>query len=87
MRGQLWLTEFVTISEKIKNTFLWYHHKKTKELLLLLLAALAIIYFIPIRIMLLVLLYKTYNKGVLHHTKVRNLNRVILYEIFKLCID
>lgn len=30
LRGQLVLTELVTLTEKIKNIFMWYHHRKTK---------------------------------------------------------
>ena len=30
LKGQLVLTEIVTMCEKIKNIFIWYHHRKTK---------------------------------------------------------
>jgi hypothetical protein len=66
---------------------MWYHHKKTKELLLLLLLALVVICFLPLRLIILYLLFKEYNKGITHHIRIRNLNRAIIYEIFKLCIE
>lgn len=79
LRGQLYLTELVNLTEKVKNIFIWYHHNKTKELLLLLLVVLAVIVFIPIRLILLVMIYKMFSRGCTHRNRTREVNRIILY--------
>ena len=87
LRGQLVLTELVTLSEKIKNIFMWYHHRKTKELLLLIITILTVLLFIPIRLLALACLFKFFKKGLSHHLRTRELNKVILFEIIHRIIE
>lgn len=87
LRGQLVLTELVTLSEKVKNIFLWYHHRKTKELLFLLLAVLAVIVFVPIKLLLLGAVYKMFRRGLNHRTRTREINKYILMEIFQNLVE
>jgi hypothetical protein len=82
LRGQLILTEFVTLSEKIKNIFLWYHHRKTKEMLIVISILLAVLIFIPIKLILLIGIYKMFRRGLIYRTKVRETNKIILVELF-----
>jgi hypothetical protein len=63
----------------VKNLFLWYHHRKTKELLLLVLAVLAVLLFVPVRLILLGALWRMFRKGLNHQLRVREINKVILF--------
>ena len=73
--------------EKVKNIFSWYHHRKTKELLLLLLAILVVIIFLPIKLMLLIVVFKMFQRGLTHRVRAREMNKVIIFEIFHKIIE
>ena len=87
LRGQLAMTEIVTMCEKIKNIFCWFHHRKTKQLLLLFITILAIIIFVPIKLVLLYAIFKMFKRGLSHRQRTKELNKVILVEIFQKLID
>jgi len=43
--------------------------------------------FIPVRLFFLLALLKMYQKGKKEQDKIKSMNTVILYEIFKICVD
>ncbi len=83
LKGQLVLTEGVTICEKVKNIFCWYHHQKTGKLLILLVVALVVIVFIPIRLILLLAIYRAFKKGLTFRSRTKELNRVVLLAVLR----
>ena len=58
---------------------MWYHHKKTKQLVLGLLIALLVLTFVPLRLIFLALVYKTFRRGLTYRARTRELNRIILF--------
>lgn len=81
------LTELVNLSEKVKNVFSWYHHRKTRELLVLVLGVLGVILFVPIRLVLLLVVYKMFRRGLTHRVRTREINKYILMEIFQNLVE
>lgn len=63
LKAQTLLMELVNFIEKIKNIIVWYHHKKSYLVFVLLLFILIIITFIPVRLILLLIVLKTFQSG------------------------
>ena len=70
--------ELVNYIEKVKNIFKWYHHKKTRIVYIGLVLFLVIIVFIPIRFILLVVVYKTFKKGQVYYEKTKIYNEKVI---------
>ena len=87
LKGQLVLTEIVTLIEKIKNFFTWEHHRKTYDIFVGLLVVLAVVLLVPIRPIMLFAWYRTLRKGLSYRNRTRTLNRLILSEVFRIFVD
>lgn len=87
LRGQLALTEIVTLCEKAKNLFCWYHHRKTRWLFLVLLALFCALFFLPLRALAVIGLVLTCNKGWQHHAKVFQRNQIVVFAILRLIAE
>jgi hypothetical protein len=86
LRGQLALTEIVSLCEKVKNLFSWYHHRKTQWLFLLLLASFAACLFLPLRAIALLALTATAINGWHHHSRLCMRNQFVVMALLRLVI-
>lgn len=77
----------MSICEKIKNIFVWYHHRKTKFIFAILIGALLVISFVPVRVLLVFGLYKLLKNGLCHKRKTNEVNRMIVSEVLHICIE
>ena len=78
--------QLVNFIEKVKNLFTWYHYKKSHVFFCLMLLALVIIIFIPIKVILIYMLYKMFKSGKKFSEKTMRHNQTVLKEVFLLCI-
>lgn len=68
----------VSIFEKTKNVFIWYHYEKTKLLFLGLLGLLLLFVCIPFRLIAIFLLFNSIKKGLKYHNRVQDINCIVL---------
>jgi len=78
------IMEVVNYLEKVKNLFTWYHHKKTRIVYLGLVGVLFVVVFVPIRFLLLIVVYKKFKKGKLYYRQTIEYNEAVVSEIFSL---
>jgi hypothetical protein len=81
------LTEIVTLCEKAKNLFCWYHHAKTKWLFLVVLGCFLALFFLPLRALALLGLVATCHRGWQHHARVCQRNQFVVFAILRLVVD
>jgi len=77
-KAQNSLMQLVNFIEKVKNIFTWYHYKKSHIVFYMLLLFLIVIIFVPIKVILVYLLYKQFKKGATYSEKTMKHNQAIL---------
>lgn len=80
------LTQLVTIIEKVKNIFTWYHYQKTRLFFLILAGCVFALLILPVRLILFCVLLKMMLKGAKYHANIQDINKVIIIELIRIII-
>jgi hypothetical protein len=80
------LTEVVTLCEKAKNLFCWYHHRKTKWLFLVLLCLFLLLFLLPLRAMAVIGLAVMCQRGWNRQGKIYQRNQFVVLAVLRLIV-